>query len=265
METRETVGAVRSNAGQVFLKMQQKPYYQRAPSWGMDSRITGPVIGVDEAGRGPVMGPLVIAAVFTTDQEELRGMGVRDSKQLSPGRREELSRAIRRSCRVETAIITAQEIDNLRKRITLNQIEVNAFSLVIRTFLTQGREGGDPTIILDAVDVKEERFGRDVEATLLTKLGSVPRIISRHKADDIFPVVSAASIIAKVIRDDEIESLRKRYGVIGSGYPSDPATRKYLLNLFNTEQPIPPFVRQSWETLKRISEEASRTSLDDFL
>ncbi len=234
------------------------------PLIGIDE-TSGPVIGVDEAGRGPVIGPLVVAAVYADDQDRLKELGVRDSKQLSPERRQELAKGIRRLCRVETVIVTAKEIDDLRKRITLNEIEVNAFSQAIRQLLIDANGINDLTVFLDAADVKEERFGRDIEAKLLMKMGTVPKIVSRHKADDLFPIVSAASIIAKVTRDSEIEALKERYGELGSGYPSDPATKKYLAQLFKEGKEMPSYVRSSWETVKRMKDKASTKSLDDYL
>jgi ribonuclease HII len=232
---------------------------------GVDLTGRGLVIGVDEAGRGPVIGPLVISAVLTDDQEGLAGLGVKDSKMLTPERREELARSIRRSCTVETVMISAREIDDLRRQITLNRIEVNGFSLAIRKLVSHIGQEATPTIILDAADVNAERFGRDIEETLLTQLGSVPRVISEHKADERYAAVSAASIIAKVARDEQISAYRSKYGEVGSGYPSDPVTQRYLKEILNAGKPIPPIVRHSWETFKRMKEEASRTSLDDYL
>ena len=171
-------------------------------------------------------------------------------------------------CQVETVIVEANEIDEQRKRITLNEIEVNAFGKAIlgllETELETGGVGDDVAIILDAADVNEERFGQEVGHILREKLGSVPRIISEHKADDKFPVVSAASIIAKVTRDREIDGLRREHGEIGSGYPADPVTKNYLKELFEKGDPIPIFVRQSWETVSRMRTKAATKSLDDF-
>ena len=239
----------------------------------LDGIVPGQVIGVDEAGRGPVLGPLVVAGVISDDQEVLRGWGVRDSKMLSPGRRDELAERIRGACDVEIVGISAATIDSLRKTMTLNEIEVDAFHQAITGILGRNRSENDenqkkpPTIILDAADVKEDRFGTDIHGKLMTSFGanySIPPIISKHRADDIFPVVSAASIIAKTHRDEVIEALKTEYGDIGSGYPSDPKTKKYLIWLFKSGKPTPPFVRQSWETVKRLKRDASTTKLEDF-
>lgn len=233
----------------------------------LDTTISGPVIGVDEAGRGPVLGPLVVAGVLARGQDPLRQLGVRDSKQLTPDRRQELAVIIREICNVEVVVVSAQEIDTMRKTMTLNEIEVHAFSQVLRNLLltnSSSMKEEIPTIILDAADVKEERFGQDIERKLRTSIGSVPRIISKHKADDIFPVVSAASIIAKTHRDDVIGGLKLTHGEIGSGYPSDPRTKNYLETLFKNGEPIPPFVRQSWETVVKLKTRASSTRLEDF-
>jgi len=230
----------------------------------MDKVIPGIVIGVDEAGRGPVIGPMVVCAVLTNDQEWLRKLGVRDSKALSPGRREELASGIRRRCQVETVILAANDIDAMRGNLTLNEIEVYVFSQAILKHLIDRSPDEVITIVLDAADVNEKRFGMDIEKNLLMKIGSVPSIISKHKADDLYPAVSAASIIAKVTRDQEIERIKEKYGNVGSGYPSDPRTRAWLRELFKSGKNIPSFVRMSWETISKIKEGLYQPSLTDF-
>lgn len=232
-----------------------------------ENTIRGPVIGVDEAGRGPVLGPLVVAAVLCGDQEDLARLGVRDSKQLTPGRREELAILIQRICRVGVVMIPAEEIDTRRRTMTLNEIEVEGFSRAITEVLAAtGDEtaGGEVTIILDAADVNEDRFGRDIELKLRARPGSVTGIVSRHRADEHYPVVSAASIIAKTRRDGVIRDIARTHGEIGSGYPADPVTKRYLETLFREGRPIPPFVRRSWDTMARLTDRAANRTLEDF-
>lgn len=245
--------------------LSQNSFNQHEKSIAMLPENAGTIIGVDEAGRGPVLGPLVVAGVVTQDQESLQELGVRDSKDLTPHRRESLSKEIRRMCDAEVYIISASEIDFLRGQYTLNQIEVDAFSRVIRKLLAPRVLNDEVTLILDSADVDEERFGRGVEEKLLLTVGSVSNIISKHKADTIYPAVSAASIIAKVTRDGEMERLRQQHGKLGSGYPSDPVTRDYLMKLYKSGNPIPDFVRKSWETISKIRGEAGTKKLDDFL
>lgn len=230
----------------------------------MPDDIPGKVIGVDEAGRGPVLGPLVVAGILTDDQAQLRKLGVKDSKALSSSRREKLFYEIQRICEVEVVIIPAIDIDSLRTVSTMNAIEANVFSKLVQRLLIPNNKSDEVTAILDAVDVDEKGFGRGIKESLKKELRSVPRIISEHRADNTYPAVSAASVIAKVTRDREMEGLRQDYGELGSGYPSDPITRAYLLDIFRKGKELPPFVRRSWETIKKIREEAGRKRIEDF-
>ncbi|MBU4256305.1 MAG: ribonuclease HII, partial [Candidatus Thermoplasmatota archaeon] len=137
------------------------------------------IAGVDEAGRGPVIGPLVFAGIAVNDEEKLKKLGVKDSKRHSPARREKLAEEIKKIAEYETLIVTADEIDEKRKIMTINDVEVEGFAEIIKRL--------KPDIVyVDAADVDEERFKNDI----LRKLDFEVEIISKHKADDIYPVVS---------------------------------------------------------------------------
>jgi ribonuclease HII len=112
------------------------------------------------------------------------------------------------------------------------------------------------------VDVNEDRFRKSI----LKLIDYIPEeIISKHKADDIFPIVSAASIIAKDKRDSIIEEIKKKFGDIGSGYPSDKKTIRFLRNWMKEKKNVPPFARKSWETTKKIfNEEVINRKISDF-
>ena len=201
------------------------------------------ILGVDEAGRGSVLGPLVIAGVIVPEKMDkvLERMGVKDSKRLAPHRRTILSRKLKKMFDYEVVVITAREIDEMRADgINLNDIEKNAMQDLI---LKMNPEKA----IVDAVDVKAERFqSRLCEATGVD-------VVAEHKADDKYIEVSAASIIAKQERDSAIEEINKEYikmGGIGSGYPSDPTTKEFLTNF--TYDEMPDFVRRSWATVAKM-------------
>jgi ribonuclease HII len=104
---------------------------------------------------------------------------------------------------------------------------------------------------VDAADTVEHRFGNHIKECLKFKT----RIISKHKADRIYPVVSAASIIAKVERDREIASLRLEYGDFGSGYLTDEKTMIFLKQLLEKNEEYPDFIRKSWKPAKRAKSE----------
>lgn len=202
------------------------------------------VLGIDEAGRGPVLGPMVIAGIVIPDEKQniLERMGVKDSKRLTPNRRKILSRKLKNMFCHETVSISAHDIDSLRaKGINLNEIERIAMVKVIENL-------DFDKAILDSVDIKPERFVSDIKSVVGDK-----NIIAEHKADDNHVQVAAASILAKVERDEAIEKLNKenrKIGPIGSGYPSDPKTKKFLTNF--TYDEMPDFVRKSWATVQKM-------------
>lgn len=217
------------------------------------------ICGLDEAGRGPVLGPLVIAGVTFKDDSRLSEFGIRDSKQLTPSRRETLAKKIKEIAEdYEILIISASDIDDMRKVMTLNEIEVHAFSKVIKKL--------KPDICyVDAVDVNDQRFGRD----LLLNLSIKPEIISKHKADEIYPIVGAASILAKTRRDEEVKKIgrqleKKLNMALGSGYPADPITQQFLRTWVKQFGKLPPHTRHSWKTAAKILKENSIKNLDEF-
>ena len=203
------------------------------------------ILGIDEAGRGSVLGPLVIAGVVIDNRKEsiLENMGVKDSKRLTPERRKVLARKLKKMFEYDTVIYSAQDIDNMRSEgINLNEIERKGMQNLIQKL-------DFDKAIVDAVDVKPLRFqdklqratGKDIKA--------------EHKADDKYIEVSAASIIAKQTRDEAIAEINKQFedvGGIGSGYPSDPTTKKFLSNYTYNE--MPGFVRKSWATVAKLKD-----------
>jgi len=205
--------------------------------------------GVDEAGRGCVLGPLAVAGVSVEQSrmDELASLGVKDSKLLSPGRREALYPEILRVCsRVEVERIPPKMIDRYvsrgKKYRRLNYLEAIHMAKVIDAL-------GVDEVFVDAPDTNPERFTRELTDLLV----SSPRVVAEHKADVNYPVVSAASIVAKVERDLTIEELREVHGDFGSGYPSDPDTIAFLESWVKTNSERPEFARKSWKTWERIS------------
>ncbi|MHA2042944.1 MAG: ribonuclease HII [Candidatus Thorarchaeota archaeon] len=212
------------------------------------------VAGVDEAGRGPMIGPLVVAGVLIQESElaRLEASGVKDSK-LTPKRRGMLAEVITGLVdKIEIRTVTAAEIDRLRGRGTsLNEIEVQQFVSVLSTL-------NPKTAFLDAADVKAERFGDTIgNRSGLAALGC--KIISEHKADSKYPIVSAASIIAKEERERIVTRLHQKYGDFGSGYPSDPKSIDFIRSLIKDGIKMPSIVRQSWESVRRLQDEADTT------
>lgn len=212
------------------------------------------ICGVDDAGRGAVIGPLVIAGILIDEGELERivSLGVKDSKLISPAKRrwlaKEIIRIIQDHCIVR---IPPEEIDKVvetgSRLYRLNRLEAKAMAEVLRVLKPK-------VAYVDASDVIPKRFARHIAEELPFKI----EIISEHKADRTYPIVSAASILAKVERDRAIADLKKEYGDLGSGYSSDSKTIDFLEKLMNKSSIYPWFVRRSWKTAKRIKENHSR-------
>jgi len=208
------------------------------------------IAGVDDAGRGPVIGPLIIAGVAVEElkYEKLRKIGVKDSKKLSAHQRRRLTVEILNiAYKWDYKIITPAEIDRavFYKRKTnvgvLNRLEAEAMAEIIDKL--------KPNIVyVDSSDVNEKRFKEYIMEKLSLKN---VEIISEHKADEKYAVVSAASILAKVKRDAIIAQLRKKYGDFGSGYPSDPKTRFFIKKCIR-EGVYPKIIRMSWKTIGKL-------------
>jgi len=211
------------------------------------------ICGVDEAGKGSVLGPLVIAGIGVSSEERLAGLGVRDSKLLPPRERERLYTEIRRRSKVATVTIDAQEIDSIRREMTLNDCLARAHARVIKKI-------SPACAYVDACDVNSLRYGEMVKAHLPPEC----EIVSEHHADEKFLVVSAASIVAKVVRDRAIAKLQKEYGEIGSGYPSDPVTIRWLTGYIWDNPLPPPIARRSWKTVSALVAKKHQRTFEDF-
>ncbi|PKP53514.1 MAG: ribonuclease HII [Candidatus Altiarchaeales archaeon HGW-Altiarchaeales-3] len=221
------------------------------------------ICGIDEAGRGPVFGPLILAAaVFDSPgREELRKLKVKDSKRIAKKRRDKLEPEIKEiACEWHTIAITPYDIDLIRKNYSLNVIEAMYAAKLILKLKTNPAK-----IIIDAADAVPERYKNNIINFVKEKNEnfSTP-VISEHKADDNYIDVSAASILAKVERDRIIEKLKDKYGEIGSGYPSDSKTKNFLKKLMANSGELPDFVRKSWNTVKNNKNKISQAKLMEF-
>ncbi|MEM4727670.1 MAG: ribonuclease HII [Candidatus Bathyarchaeia archaeon] len=206
------------------------------------------VAGVDEAGRGCLIGPLIVAGVLMEEGkvESLKLLGVRDSKLLSAKRREHLGEEIEAiALRCAYFDIPPHAIDKVveggvRLR-RLNYLEALAMARVID-------ELRPDRVYVDSSDVDPSRLANQILAVIRWK----PQILCEHNADKVHPIVSAASILAKVRRDRIVGDLRRAYGDFGSGYPSDRKTIEFLKKTLAEDEELPPFIRRSWKTVKRL-------------
>ncbi len=197
------------------------------------------VCGVDEAGRGSMLGPLVVAGITISRSKInlLKKLGVRDSKKLSPVTRERLYKKIIEVVDDYHVIrIPPRIIDKSVSNHSLNHLEAKYMAKVISKL-------SPSTAFVDSCDVNSKRFGKEI-----SKLTSNTKIRSYHHADSKFITVSAASILAKVSRDRAITRLNKKHD-IGSGYPSDPKTKVFVKKSIRRNQNL-TFLRKSWKPVK---------------
>ncbi|MCD6511945.1 MAG: ribonuclease HII [Thaumarchaeota archaeon] len=210
--------------------------------------------GVDEAGRGPIIGPLVVAGVSVkeSDVEVLKSIGVRDSKLIPRPVRERLYRIIKEVAskvvveKIEPRVI--YEYVSHGKYERLNYLEAIVMAKVI--------DGLDADVVYVDSCGPTDRLERDIRSHLKRK---GVRLVVEHHADRNYTVVGAASIVAKVERDLVIDALKERWGDFGSGYTSDPRTLEFVKRLLDSGE-LPEFVRKSWKTLDWMKQK----SLDDY-
>lgn len=213
------------------------------------------ILGIDEAGRGAVIGPLVLCGLLINENDEktLKEMGVKDSKLLSPQRREELEAKIKPVAKdFMLVVLQAHEIDSLRTVKNLNEIEMDKMA-EITNLLKPAK------VIIDCPESNTAKFTDNFRRRL--KVGC--EILAENYADKNYPVVGGASILAKVLRDRSIRILEG--GIkesVGSGYPSDPVTKSFLEKLSRKGE-YPDYVRKSWITAIRLQEK-KQGSLEDF-
>ncbi|MEM0360217.1 MAG: ribonuclease HII [Candidatus Diapherotrites archaeon] len=213
------------------------------------------VAGVDEAGRGPALGPMALALVVATKEQEelLLGMGVRDSKELQPKERERLEKKIL-DCIEEYRIVLVEpkELDALMERKSLNEIEAMRIAEMLNSL------NSCPEIVfVDSPDIIERNFAKRIKKYCSKSV----LIRAEHFADKNYAVVSAASILAKTARDRAIEMLKREFGEIGSGYSSDPITIEFLQKWVKEKGSLPPIARKNWETSKRELDKKFQTRL----
>ena len=227
------------------------------------------MLGADEAGKGPVLGPMVAAAV-RADPGAIPE-GVDDSKRLSPARRDDLDAALRADDRVAVgvSVVGVGRIDD-------PATDMNALTVAGQAeALAAVARDGDRAVV-DAGDVSESRFAERVAGAVAAAniepaegTDIAVDVTAEHGADESYPVVAAASVIAKVERDRivaELDAAYRDHGYdgIGSGYPSDPATRAFLREYVDREGDLPDCARRSWSTCDDLLAASEQSALGEF-
>ncbi len=213
------------------------------------------IVGIDEAGRGPVLGPMVVACVAAPKDSQIdkafMELGIKDSKLLTREKREKLfEKIVELLALVSAAYIPPHIIDEWVYRRKYNYLEAKIISMFLTSI---------PNIEVAYIDAPSS--SEDFRKKVLHYLDRepLPQLIIEKQADKKYPIVSAASIIAKVLRDRAIEDLKKDIGIdFGSGYPSDPKTREALPLILRVK---PEIIRRSWRTLRKTQQ----AKLDIFI
>jgi ribonuclease HII len=211
------------------------------------------LIGADEAGKGPVLGPMVAAAVRAP--ADALPAGVDDSKRLTPARRDALAARLRDAADVAVgvAVVSPDRIDD--PETDMNSLTVAAQAEAVAAVVADG-----DSVVVDAGDVDADRFGRRVG----DGVDAAVTVQSEHRADERHAHVAAASVVAKVERDARIEALAEEYGEVGSGYPSDGTTRAFLAAYVRDHGELPGCARASWATCDDVLAAAEQSSLSEF-
>jgi len=228
-------------------------------SGAFDPDTHEPRIGSDEAGKGPVLGPMVAAAVRA--RPDAIPDGVDDSKRLSVEKRESIAAALRdrEDVAIGVAIVPTDRIDD--PETDMNSLTVAAHADAVAAVATE-----DDRVVTDAGDVDAARFARKVGDGVAAD-GPPVAVHAEHGADATYPLVAAASIVAKVERDARVEALNAEYpdhAPVGSGYPSDPETRAFLRRYVGETGELPDCARASWSTADDVLAAAEQSSLSEF-
>ena len=214
------------------------------------------ICGVDEAGKGPVIGPMVVAGVMINEEntKKLEELGVKDSKLLSKTQREKMFESIKSiSEKYKVIILEPNEIDYYVEDNRLNDLEGNKIAEIIDYLKPE-------KVIIDCPSPNINAFKDFIRERITTKT----KLVLEHKADYKYKVVGAASILAKVIRDREIEKIKDKYKIeFGSGYPSDERTQKFLKENWNKSK-FKDIFRKSWSTWRRFKENNKQSRLSKF-
>lgn len=222
------------------------------------------IVGIDEAGRGAMIGPMVIAGVVIDkkDEERLVRFGVKDSKLLTPKKRAELVPKIEKLAK-STITIPVQPcmIDNYRaKKVNLDKIEAMKMAEIIDIL-------GCEKIYIDALTSNPKRYGALVRRYITSKnISKKMSIVAENFADKNYPVVAAASILAKVERDRIIDDIKQKVNYdFGNGYPHDELTVRFVDDLIKQRKRLPAYVRKSWITTQLLQEKNWQRKLKDFI
>ena len=211
------------------------------------------ILGVDEAGRGPVIGPMVMAGVMLNEKDLHLIKGSKDSKLLTHEKRIELDKKIKKNARYKVLVISPEIIDNaiLSEELNLNWLEAHKQAEIIN-YLQPDKA------IIDCPSININSYKNYLQNLIKNKN---IKLIVEHKADFNHLICSAASILAKVERENQMDKIKQKYGNCGPGYPSNKTTQEFTKKNWNK---YPEIFRKTWSTFKRIKNSKNQTKLLKF-
>ena len=213
------------------------------------------VLGIDEAGRGPVIGPMVMAGIMIEEGDEALLEGAKDSKLVKHSERLRLDKKFREDDNVDFKVIVVEPeiIDAavLSGELNLNWLEAHKQAEIIN-------ELQPDKAIIDCPSINCEGYEKYLQELIENK---DIELVVEHKADVNYIVASAGSILAKVERENQMDEIKRKYGVTGSGYPADPKTKEFIKNNWNK---CPEIFRKSWSTYKRYARPEGQKSLTGY-
>ena len=217
------------------------------------------ICGIDEARRGPVIGPMVISGILIDEEKvpELKKIGVKDSKLLTPKQRDNLfGKILKIVDDSKIIIISAQEIDSRAAvDLNINQLEALKCAEIIKALKP------DIVYVDSPTSPRASKFAELISAHLPKDMHI--DIIAEHKADLNHLEVGAASILSKVTGDREVDKIRKEIGLdFGSGYPADPITVKFVKQ--HWENALSKYIRHSLGTIKELEKAKGQKTLAGF-
>jgi len=219
------------------------------------------LIGIDDAGRGPVIGPMILAGILIDKKDEplLKELGVKDSKKLTPEKRQEIVTHLKKY-KYHVEFTSAEEIDSRTKiGINLNKIEAIKAANIINALTKELNE--KVKVVIDCPSPNTKAWKGTVTGYLSKQSLEVIELFCEHKADVNHLSCSAASIIAKTTRDNEVEKIKQEIGIdFGSGYCSDPLTCKFLQE-HSKQFEEKGIIRKSWDTWTQLKAKQEQKKL----
>lgn len=212
------------------------------------------LLGIDDAGRGPILGPMYLAGVLIkeTENSKLKDLGAKDSKLLIHSQRLKIAKEVKNIAKFHIVESSPKEIDDAVETINLNTLEAKEAAIIINKLNNQKDK---IKVIVDCPSVNTEAW-KNKMVSFIDYTDNLT-ILCEHKADFNHPVVGAASILAKVSREEAVSKIKEEFGNIGSGYPSDPVTIEFIKSKGRDLEKT-GIVRTSWATWKKMYPSSSK-------